>query len=105
MKKYLCAAASLLLAATMLFGCGNQNVSDHPNGKITDPTVAAPTIIPEPTIMTDTTHPTSSAKESSHPTSEPPRTTEPSAQTDLNGTTGTEPSTEPHAASRAGRGF
>ncbi len=39
MKKYLSGAAAMVLLATMLFGCGMRNVSDHPGGVITDPTV------------------------------------------------------------------
>ena len=42
MKKYLCTAMALLMAASLFVGCGctNRNVSDHPAGKITKPTTA-----------------------------------------------------------------
>ena len=58
MKKYICGAAAMLLAATLLFGCGQSNVSSHPGGKITEPTAVMPTIIPEPTMTSESTHAT-----------------------------------------------
>ena len=50
MKKYLCAAVAILILAACFTGCGKKNVSDDPNGRITDPTVETPTMIPEPTV-------------------------------------------------------
>ena len=52
MKKYLCAAVAILILAACFTGCGKKNVSDDPNGRITDPTVETPTMIPEPTVTT-----------------------------------------------------
>lgn len=42
MKKYLCTALALMMAASLFVGCGctNRNVSDDPSGKITKPTTA-----------------------------------------------------------------
>ncbi len=116
MKKYICGAAALLLAATMLFGCGRGNVSDHPNGRITDPTVEMPTIIPEPTMTTDSTH---STTETTHPaTSHTTETTHPATNpatdstmmpemTDIlpEGSVGTEESNNHSQSYRSGKGF
>lgn len=56
MKKYLCGAAAMVLLATMLFGCGMRNVSDHPGGMITDPTTQSTSAYEHstPTEMTPT---------------------------------------------------
>ncbi len=67
MKKYICGATALLLAATLLFGCGNGNVSNQPGGRITDPTSITPTIIPEPTMTSETNH---SANAGTNPTTQ-----------------------------------
>lgn len=92
MKKYICGATALLLAAMLLFGCGKSNVSDQPNGRITDPTSVMPTIIPEPTMTTETTH---SANAATNPTTttngDTTLTTEMTAPFP-DGTTGTEDS-------------
>lgn len=112
MKKYICGAAALLLAATMLFGCGRGNVSDHSNGRITDPTVEMPTIIPEPTMTTDstlssaeTTYPaTNSATETTTPATDSTMMPE---MTDIlpEGSVGTEESTNHSQRYRSGKGF
>ena len=67
MKKYICTALTLLLAASLFVGCGctNRNVSDHPGGKITDPTGATS---PIPTMTEPATHET--ARPSTAPTHE-----------------------------------
>lgn len=54
MKKYLCTALALVMAAALFVGCGctNRNVSDHPGGIITDPT--GNTTNPMPTMTTPT---------------------------------------------------
>ena len=56
MKKYICTAMALLMAASLFVGCGctNRNVSDHPGGRITDPTTATN---PMPTMTEPTTRP------------------------------------------------
>lgn len=50
MKKLICSAVALMMAATMFVGCGRRNVSNHSGGMITEPTTVVPTIIPEPTM-------------------------------------------------------
>ena len=57
MKKYICTAMALLMAASLFVGCGctNRNVSDHPGGKITAPTAATN---PMPTMTEPTTETT-----------------------------------------------
>ncbi len=62
MKKYLFTALALLLVAGFATGCGctNRNVSDHPNGRITDPTTTPSMTSPIPTMTTpmdETTRP------------------------------------------------
>ncbi len=88
MKKYICGAAGLLLAATMLFGCGKSNVSEHPNGMITAPTSITPTMIPEPSMTAPTTQANSSSP-STHETAEPSHSTETTGSVP-SGTSGTE---------------
>lgn len=58
MKKYICTAMALLMAASLFVGCGctNRNVSDHPGGRITDPT-AVTSPIPTMTTPTETVRP------------------------------------------------
>lgn len=77
MKKYICGASALLLAATLLFGCGKSNVSSHPGGRITEPTAVMPTIIPEPTMTSESTHATNPATRPSEDTSHTPEMTIP----------------------------
>ncbi len=76
MKKYLYSAAALLLAATMLFGCGKQNVSDHKGGRITEPTSETPTIIPSPSMTTPSTVPSVSEHSQTTPHTENPSSTQ-----------------------------
>ena len=87
MKKYLFSAAALVLLATMLFGCGMKNVSEQPNGKVTEPTATTPTIIPEPTL----TMPTDGTAPATDNGTDPSRHTE-TTHTVPDGTTGTNPS-------------
>ncbi|MBR2048824.1 MAG: hypothetical protein IJ960_09540 [Oscillospiraceae bacterium] len=65
MKKYFCTALALLLAASLFTGCGctNRNVSNRPDGVITDPT----TVNPTPTMTTPTTE---STRETTMPTTQ-----------------------------------
>ncbi len=89
MKKYICTALALLMAASLFVGCGctNRNVSTNPNGKVTEPTTVAPTN-PIPTMTTpyeETTHPTETHRETTSPTHE---TTGHTGPTEHNGTTG-----------------
>jgi hypothetical protein len=89
MKKYFCTVLALLLAVSLFTGCGctNRNVSERPDGMITDPTKVNPT----PTMTTPTTEAT---RETTLPTTEAtmPSTvaTEPSM---TDGTLGTDPGT------------
>lgn len=81
MKKYICTALALLMVASIFVGCGctNRNVSDHPNGAITDPTSIAPTTNPIPTMTTP-------PDETTRPATEPHRET--TVPTHPTGTTG-----------------
>lgn len=75
MKKYFCTALALLLAASLFTGCGctNQNVSNHPGGKVTAPTTPV-TTNPMPTMTTPTTETTTPPTQTTAPTQ---ATTEP----------------------------
>ena len=68
MKKYLYTAMALVLAASLFTGCGctNRNVSDHPNGLITDPTTM--TTNPMPTMTTPPENTTIPHRETTAPT-------------------------------------
>lgn len=70
MKQYLCTALALLLAASMFTGCGctNRNVSNQPEGMITDPTNVAPSTNPMPTMTTPPTETTMPHRETTEPT-------------------------------------
>lgn len=59
MKKYLCTALALLMAASLFVGCGctNRNVSNDPGGKITKPTTATSPIPTMTTPSEETTRP------------------------------------------------
>lgn len=85
MKKYICTALALVMAASLFVGCGctNRNVSDHPGGKITDPTTAATN--PMPTM---TTPPEESTRATTAPTQEStlPSTGETNGTDSTNGT-------------------
>lgn len=101
MKRYICAAMALVMIAALFTGCGctNRNVSNDPNGQITQPSTMMPTVIPEPSTTHATTEPT-------HMTTEPTRET---AMTDpmiggtdtTNNTEGTNSSTNPSENARA----
>ena len=67
MKQILCMALALALSAALLTGCGctNPNVSNDPNGVITNPTTVAPSTNPMPTM---TTPPEESSRETTMPT-------------------------------------
>lgn len=101
MKKYILTAFALLMAVSMMTGCGcsNRNVSDQPGGMITDPTNIPATTNPMPTMTTppeDTTRPTES-----HPATMPSRHTEPSMETEIPGVTGQTDSSAPSGATEA----
>ena len=68
MKKYLYTAMALLLAASLFTGCGctNRNVSENPNGLITDPTTM--TTSPIPTMTTPPEVTTMPTRETTAPT-------------------------------------
>lgn len=98
MKKYICTAMALLMAASLFVGCGcTRNVNTRPDGMITEATIM-PTTNPMPTMTTPseettraTTEPTTH-RETTEPahreTSEPATTPEnPGAATE--GTNGT----------------
>lgn len=89
MKKYICTALALLMAASIFVGCGctNRNVSTNPNGMITDSTTIAPTTNPIPTMTTphdETTRPAEPHRETTAPTG----TTGHTAPTDHTSATG-----------------
>lgn len=73
MKKYICTALALLMAASLFVGCGctNRNVSDHPGGKITEPTTIVPTTNPMPTMTTPPNETTRATEETRHETTAP----------------------------------
>lgn len=79
MKKLFCAAFALALTAAMLTGC-RSNVSDHKNGRITEPTMlpetiatmpgtdTTPTISTEPVVTTKPSAATQPTHDATHPT-------------------------------------
>lgn len=73
MKKYICTAMALLMAASLFVGCGcTRNVNQRPDGMITESTIA-PTTNPMPTM---TTPPEESTRATTEPTTHR-ETTEP----------------------------
>ena len=89
MKKYLCIAAAILVLSGCFTGCGRKNVSDDPNGRITDPTVVTTAPIPEPTMTTMPTVPTTP------PTTRPTESNNGSIHPSTGATDGMEPTTDP----------
>lgn len=88
MKKYICTALVLALASALLVGCGcaNRNVSDDPNGMVTNPISGTAATNPMPTMTMppqettrETTHPT---YETTRPTTAPPTAPEIPGETD-----------------------
>lgn len=80
MKKYLYTAMALLLTASLFTGCGctNRNVSENPNGLITDPTTMTTSPIPTMTTPPEvTTMPTRETTAPTHATTEPMTTDAP----------------------------
>ena len=101
MKQFLCAVVALVLAASVFAGCGctNRNVSNRPDGMITNPTTVPPTTNPLPTMTTPTTettmpHPT--VTEPGPEMTEGPMDTQPGT-----GDTGTTGETDPSDHSRS----
>lgn len=61
MRRFVSAAAALAMAATMLAGCRDRNVSDREDGVITDPTVTTESMFTMPstdTVPSVSTEPT-----------------------------------------------
>lgn len=87
MKKYICTALALLMAASLFVGCGctNRNVSDQTDGMITDPTTMAPTTNPMPTMTTPADETTRPNRETTLPSS---AATDPTGETDHTAATG-----------------
>ena len=105
MKKYICTALALLIAASVFVGCGctNRNVSNQPGGMITDPTTV-PTTNPMPTKTTppeDTTVPHRETTSPTHATTEPAMTDMTDATVDTQPGTGTTEGTMPSDAGRS----
>lgn len=90
MKKYICTALALLVAASMFVGCGctNRNVSDQPNGIITDPTTGIPGTNPMPTMTTPTEESTRATTEPHRETTTPTQVTTEPGSSDHTGATG-----------------
>ena len=107
MKKHLYTAMALVLAASLFTGCGctNRNVSDHPNGLITDPTTM--TTNPMPTMTTPPENTTLPHRETTAPThaATEPMTTDATMDTegttDGTGETGMMPTDGTHGRARS----